>query len=109
MGMSPTGEPALHRRDLSRSVAASLNYDDDEVDLVVQALLEQIVEGLANGNRVNFRGFGRFEARDMPPTERTVPGSRQKVMQPAHVRILFKPSDQFRTRVHTGRRQRTTS
>ena len=71
----------------------------EDVDLSVKALLEMMGGALANGERIEIRGFGSFALNSRPPRIGRNPKSGDKVMVPEKRVPHFKPGKQLRERV----------
>lgn len=109
--MSPEPGPTdyLNRKDLSRQLADKLGRDDEEVDEIVVGVLEAIVDELAHGRKVSFRGFGTFEPRQMRAVTRRKPDTGEPIEVPPSVRVIFRPSQPMKDRVATGPTNGTTT
>ncbi len=51
------------KRDLSRAVAEKHNIVQAEAKSIIQTVLDQIIEEIGKGNRLELRDFGVFEPR----------------------------------------------
>jgi nucleoid DNA-binding protein len=60
------------------------------VKRVVQSFLDSIVEELGNGNRLEFRDFGVFEARVRASRDAQNPRTMRKVHVPSRKTVKFK-------------------
>ncbi len=71
----------------------------DDVDMAVRALLEMMSASLANGGRIEVRGFGSFSLHYRPPrTGRNPKTGDAVVLSGKHV-PHFKPGKELRERV----------
>src|ERR1051325_7684718 len=68
-------------------------------DFVVKTILDAMMEALANGQRIEIRGFGSFALNSRPPRIGRNPKSGDKVMVPEKRVPHFKPGKQLRERV----------
>jgi len=59
--MAKTEKRNVHKRTIVTKVAESTGNNQEYTRKVVDEFLSQIVSELANGNRLEFRGFGVFE------------------------------------------------
>jgi len=73
-----------------------------EAELVVNAIFESISETLANGGRVEIRGFGSFSVRERNTREARNPKSGEIVKIPAKKTPFFKTGKELRERVNNG-------
>jgi integration host factor subunit beta len=69
---------------------------------VVQSFLDEIVDELALGNRLEFREFGVFEVKDRAPRRAQNPRTLQKVEVPGKRAVRFKVGRSMRLRVCDG-------
>lgn len=53
----------LSKRDLYQRVSHRLNLDQKVVEAVLNAVLDDVVQGVAEGHKVTITGFGTFEPR----------------------------------------------
>ncbi len=70
-----------------------------DVELALNCLLEQLTEALAQGERVEIRGFGSFDCRFRSPRLARNPKTGATVHLPAKAAIHFKPGSATRSRV----------
>ncbi len=71
----------------------------EDVDLSVKALLEMMGGSLANGERIEIRGFGRFSLHYRPPRLGRNPKTGESVALPGKHVPHFKPGKELRERV----------
>ena len=76
-----------------------------DVELAVKTLLEHMSEALANGERIEVRGFGSFSVHHRPPRIGRNPKTGEPVSLPGKHVPHFKPGKQMRERVDEGRRR----
>ena len=81
----------MNKRDLIDTVSASAEITKKEAELVVNATLDAIVEGIVKEGKVVLPGFGSFETRTR--TERTARNIKtgEKIKVPAKKVPAFKP------------------
>ncbi|MDC3202794.1 integration host factor subunit beta [Gammaproteobacteria bacterium] len=79
---------------------SQLGYKD--IELAVKTILEQMVQTLAAGDRIEIRGFGSFSLHYRPPRIGRNPKSGEAVTLPAKFVPHFKPGKQLRERVNLG-------
>ncbi len=84
-------EEVKHKTGLSRR----------EAKAVVDTVLEELTSRLANGERVQLAGFGRFEVRQRAERQGTNPKTKERITIPASRAVGFKPSAQLRGRLGT--------
>ena len=71
-----------------------------DVELAVKTLLEQMSESLANGERIEIRGFGSFSLHYRPPRIGRNPKTGDSVALPGKHVPHFKPGKGLRERVN---------
>src|SRR5690606_1918650 len=71
----------------------------DDVDLAVKSLLEMMAGSLANGDRIEIRGFGSFSLHFRPPRTGRNPKTGDAVALPGKHVPHFKPGKELRERV----------
>jgi len=70
-----------------------------DVELAVKTLLDTMSSALADGKRIELRGFGSFVMHHRPPRQGRNPKSGEKVMVPEKRVPHFKPGKELRERV----------
>ncbi|MDM8559339.1 integration host factor subunit beta [Candidatus Parabeggiatoa sp. HSG14] len=73
-----------------------------DIDLAVKTLLEQMVQSLENGERIEIRGFGSFSLHYRPPRKGRNPKTGETVDLPEKYVPHFKPGKELRDRVNKG-------
>lgn len=71
----------------------------DDVDLAVKTLLQMMGGALANGERIEIRGFGSFSLHYRPPRTGRNPKTGEAVALPGKHVPHFKPGKELRERV----------
>ena len=71
----------------------------DDVDLAVKTLLEMMGGALADGDRIEVRGFGSFSLHYRPPRRGRNPRTGEAVALPGKHVPHFKPGKELRERV----------
>jgi integration host factor subunit beta len=72
----------------------------EEVERIVDLFFSQIVQRLAEGGRVELRGFGAFSTRDRNPRKGRNPRTGEAVDVPAKSVPYFKPGKEVRERLN---------
>ncbi len=70
-----------------------------DVELAVKTLLDTMSQALAEGKRIELRGFGSFVMHHRPPRQGRNPKSGEAVMVPEKHIPHFKPGKELRERV----------
>lgn len=76
-----------------------------DVELAVNCLLNQMMDALAKGERIEIRGFGGFDLHHRPPRIARNPKTGEAVQLPAKVALHFKPGKDMKDRVDAARNQ----
>ena len=76
-----------------------------DVKLAVNCMLEQMINALENGERIEIRGFGAFAMHQRPSRLARNPKTGDAVQLPAKVRVHFKPGKDLKDRVNAARDQ----
>jgi len=70
-----------------------------EAEVVINSVFQAISDALANGNRVELRGFGSFSIRERRDRMGRNPKTGESVYVPSKVVPHFKPGKELRERV----------
>ncbi|MBW2451940.1 MAG: integration host factor subunit beta [Deltaproteobacteria bacterium] len=73
-----------------------------EAEMSVNAIFDSIGQALAEGDRVEIRGFGSFTVRERDAREARNPKSGEVVKIPAKKTPFFKTGKELRERVNVG-------
>jgi integration host factor subunit beta len=76
---------------------------ESDVNLALNCIIEQLADALAQGERIEIRGFGRFDCRLRPPRIARNPKTGAAIKLPAKAAIHFKPGKAMRDRVNAVR------
>jgi integration host factor subunit beta len=75
-------------------------FDEEDVALAVNAILEHMSNALASGERIEIRGFGAFSLHFRPPRMSRNPKTGEPVAVPGRYAPYFKPGKELRERVN---------
>ncbi len=90
----------MNRSDLIiRLAARHPQLTTKDCAVAVKILLEALGSALANGNRIEIRGFGSFGLNYRPPRTGRNPRTGETVLVPAKGMPHFMPGKELRTRV----------
>lgn len=78
------------KKDLIDRIAEETNQKRTTVKRTVQSFLDNVIEELSRGNRLEFRDFGVFEIRDRAPRVAQNPKTLERVPVPAKRTVKFK-------------------
>jgi integration host factor subunit beta len=74
-----------------------------DVEMALNCILGQMADAIAQGERIELRGFGSFNLHHRPPRIARNPKTGEAVNLPAKVAIHFKPGMEMRNRVNAMR------
>lgn len=80
----------ITKKDLIDQISDRTNIKRQDVKVTVQEFLEQVMNELQNGNRLEFRDFGVFEIKYRAPRVAQNPKTLQRVDVPAKRTVKFK-------------------
>lgn len=72
----------------------------EEIDRIVDVFFNQIIQRLADGGRVELRGFGAFSTRERNPRQGRNPRTGEPVKVPSKRAPYFKPGKEMRERLN---------
>jgi integration host factor subunit beta len=94
----------MNKSDLIEDLAADQQtLTGRDVELAVKALLHQMSDVLASGERIEIRGFGSFSLHSRPARIGRDPRTGETVAVPARHVPRFKPGKELRERVKAGK------
>ena len=82
--------PTTTKKDLIDRIADSTQQRRADVKRTVQAFLDQVIDELGRGNRLEFRDFGVFEIKERAPRVAQNPKTLERVQVPARRTVKFK-------------------
>ena len=74
-----------------------------DVELAVNCMIEQMIEALESGERIEIRDFGSFNLRIRPPRLARNQKTGEAVKMPSKSVVHFKPGKQLKDRVNDSR------
>lgn len=91
------------KKDLVDRISEQTGNKRVVVKRVVQRFLEEIIDELGNGNRLEFRDFGVFELRERAARIAQNPKTMEKVQVPRKRTVKFKIGRLMKERLHNTR------
>ena len=83
----------MKRSDIVRSIQVKFkNMRQNDASAIVDTISDQVIESVANGDRIEIRGFGTFQPRARATKIGYNPCTGMPMPLPASTTILFKPS-----------------
>lgn len=84
------------KKEIIDRIAAKTQIHRDEVKTIVTAFLEQVIDEVGQGNRLEFRDFGVFEVRVRGPRQAQNPKTLSPVMVEKKRTVKFKVGRRMR-------------
>ena len=97
-------QPTLTKSELVAYITVDQpQLSETDVEMAVNSILERMASALANGERIEIRGFGSMTLHYRPPRIGRNPKTGEKVEVPEKFVPHFKPGANLRKRVNTGK------
>ena len=94
-------EAKLTRSKLIEKIAAKMpNLTIKDIDNIVSVVFEKLTKALADGDRVEIRGFGAFSVRSRKPRIAINPKNKNRVEVPSKNIVHFKTGKELHTRLN---------
>ena len=87
------------RRDLARALKEKAGGTIGDNDLWISSLLEIVIDKVTAGSRVELRGFGTFESREIRAHETVLPATGQVMKNQKSYTIDFRPAKAFKDKL----------
>ncbi len=94
--MGRDGVRTITKKELSERIADKTGTSRTAVRFMLQTLLDEVVEELGQGNRIEFRDFGVFEIKVRAPRIAQNPRTLDRVLVPERRSVKFKPGKGMR-------------
>ncbi len=78
------------------------DFTASDVELAVKSIIDSIINQLAQGGRVEMRGFGSFSVRTRPARLGRNPKTGEEVQVPEKAVLNFRSGNELRERVNVG-------
>ena len=92
----------ITKKELVNRISAKTGQTKVVTKQVIQMFLDEIIDELGNGNRLEFREFGVFEIKERAARKAQNPRTLQKVDVPAKRVVKFKVGRMMKSRVGEG-------
>lgn len=89
----------MTRRDLARALKSRIGGTIEDNDHWISVLLGVISDNVAAGERIELRGFGTFESRDIKAHETILPDTGEKMKNPKSYTVDFRPAKGFKEKL----------
>jgi len=90
----------LNKAILMQKTARTTKLPCREASLLIDVIFDAMVDAISNGERIELRGFGSFDVRQVASKKSGVVNGN---LVPAHGRIVFRPCQKLRTSVWNKR------
>ncbi len=97
----------ITKKDFVQRIAEETGVSKVEVTNVVQAFLDLVIDELAKGNRLEFRGFGVFEVKLRKRRQAQNPKTLEKVVVPERMVVKFKEGKLLKQKLESQSLSRT--
>ena len=101
--LTPKGKPMIRSELLEKLANENPELKPDEIEKIVDLFFNQITQKLAEGGRIELRGFGAFSTRQRKPRIGRNPRTGESVEVPAKRVPYFKPGKEIRERLNKNR------
>ena len=89
----------LRKTDIVDHVAIRTGYTKKDVRVIFDAMLQDMRDELAAGNKITLVDFGSFEVRERQAREGVKPGTTERIRIPAKKYPAFKPGKSLKEAV----------
>ena len=90
----------MTKQELIKKIAADTGVSQKQAGEVLDSAIQNIIDAVAAGDKVQFSGFGIFEARKRGARTGVNPRTKEKVEIPASIAPTFKPGKVFKSAVN---------
>lgn len=104
----PPGPRPVTKAQIVDRIAEATGLTKLETEAVVDGFMHTVLDAVADGDRVELRGFGTFRAVERAPRTARNPRTDQPVPVPRRMAPVFKPAQEFRRRVEEEGADRIT-
>lgn len=90
----------MNKQELIKKIAVDTGVSQKQAGEVLDSAIQNIIDAVAAGDKVQFSGFGIFEARKRGARTGVNPRTKEKVEIPASIAPTFKPGKVFKSAVN---------
>jgi len=91
----------MTKADLIEEISKNTGLSKKDTSIVVKMIIENICKALAEGDKVELRGFGSFKVKSRKPRKARNPRTGDSVDVPAKLVPYFKASNELKQKVNT--------
>ena len=103
--MRPHAKNPVTKAQIVDRIADATGLTKMETEAVVDGFMHTVLEAVAEGDRVELRGFGTFRAVERAPRKARNPRTDEPVPVPRRWVPVFKPAQEFRRSVEEAGRE----
>lgn len=96
---APRRSRTTTKKEMVDRIATSTSQSRADVKKTIQAFLDEVIEELGKGNRLEFRDFGVFEIRERAARRAQNPKTLEQVEVPARRTVKFKTGRLMKVKV----------
>jgi len=97
-------EPPLIKSELITKIGRKQDHlSENDIALCVNTVIEEMIQNLAQGNRIEIRDFGSFSLHYRPPRLAHNPKTGEKLKTEAKHAVHFKPGKGMKERINNAR------
>ena len=96
--MSDQKKPTVTKKDIVQIIVAKYGTNAAQTGNIVQECLDQMIEALATGKRIEFRDFGIFDLRQRAARTARNPKTGAAVQVPPRSVVYFRPGKVMKER-----------
>lgn len=89
----------MNNKELQSALAAKLKISTAEVETLLHATVEAMVDQLKNNKSINIQGFGSLEVREKAERVSVNPVTKLRTMVPAKLSLAFKTSTVYKEKL----------
>jgi DNA-binding protein HU-beta len=97
---------SITRRDLAEALKAQAGGTIETHDDWIDRLLQVISDKVADGERIELRGFGTFESREIRGHKTTNPVTGEPMQNPKSYTVDFRPAQGFKDKLRPKKASR---
>jgi integration host factor subunit beta len=90
----------MTKADLVEEIARNTGLSKKDTSIVVNMIIENVCKALAEGDKVELRGFGSFKVKSRKPRKARNPRTGDAVDVPAKLVPYFKASNELKSKVN---------
>ena len=90
----------MTKADLVEEIARDTGLSKKDTSVIVNLIIDNICKALAEGDKVELRGFGSFKVKSRNPRKARNPRTGDSVDVPAKLVPYFKASNELKTKVN---------